>query len=67
VKAGAAIRGALAAVWAATDARDVFWFGGLALFAFASSWRLAAVGGALALHALLGPVLVAWAAKVGAK
>jgi hypothetical protein len=67
VKAGPALRGALAAAWATMDARDAFWFGGLALFAFASSWRLAAVGAALALHALFGPVLVAWAAKVGAK
>ena len=53
-----ALRVALAAAWAAVDARDVHFYGGLALAAFASSWRVAAVGIALALHAAVAPALI---------
>jgi hypothetical protein len=62
-----AVRGALRAAAAATrvavDVRDLHWYGGLALAAFAPSWRLAVVGAVLALHALLAGVFAAWAAK----
>ena len=53
------VRGAVASAWAAVDARDLQFFGGLALFAAAPTWRLAAVGAVLALHAALGGALVA--------
>ena len=56
---GARARRIAAAAWAVFDARDVAWFGGLLLFAFAPTWRLAVVGAVLALHAVLGGALVA--------
>ena len=56
---GARARRIAAAAWAVFDARDVSWFGGLALFAFAPTWRLAVVGAALALHAAVGGALIA--------
>jgi len=48
-----------AAAWAVSDARDVAWFGGLGLFAFAPTWRLAVVGVVPALHAAVGGALIA--------
>ena len=59
------MRHALQAAWDAVDMRDAHWYGGLALVAFAPSWRLAVVGAVLALHALLAGPLAAWTVKRG--
>lgn len=48
--------------WAAVDARDVQFYGGLALAAFAP-WRVAVVGAALALYAAFGGALIARLAR----
>lgn len=53
------LRAWLMARWVALDLdlQDAHFYGGLALAAFAPSWRLAVVGAALALHAWLTPLL----------
>jgi len=57
-----AFRAALAAAWAFWDARDVHFYGGLALVAFAP-WRLAVVGAALATYAIFSGALAARMAR----
>ena len=53
---------AFRAVWAAVEVRDLQFYGGLALAAFAP-WRLAIVGAALSAWAALGGALIARLAR----